>query len=140
MPKVQINCWLSPDAATRLKALSRQQKKSYGEVLTGLLMESPEPQPQDALSAIAAIEQRLAAVEQALGSRETLSATSGDSGKQVYARLAPDEQATWRQRMRELHAQNIGYRSIAKQLYQEGITGQDGLPVSISTITRICKG
>jgi hypothetical protein len=154
MPKVQINCWLSPDAATRLKTLSQQQKKSYGEVLTGLLLESPEPRPQDALAALAAIEQRLSAVEQTLVShetlsplatdsgnvsRETLSPLATDSGKQIYIRLASEEQATWKQRIRQLRAQNMSYGKISKQVYQEGLCGQDGLPLGTSTITRICK-
>ncbi|MCB1770737.1 MAG: hypothetical protein KDJ31_13735 [Candidatus Competibacteraceae bacterium] len=133
MPKVQINCWLPPEAATRLKALSQQHKRSYGDVLTGLLLAAPEPEPHDWLSAIAAIEQRLSTVEQ------SLSVASGDSGQQVYARLAWEDQAVWKQRIRELHAQNIGYRSIAKVVYEEGLTGQDGLPLASSTITRICK-
>lgn len=106
MSKVQINCFLTQDAAQHLKVLSRQQHQSYGEVLSVLLMESPEPATIDltaVIAAIAAIEQRLDAIERATIPNRQLSTIATDRDEREHSVL-------------ELHQQEISGRQIAQRL------------------------
>lgn len=58
----------------------------------------------------------------------------------VYATLGLDDQSLWKKRIRELRASGKSYAGISKMLFQEfQLSGQDGLPLSPSTIRSICS-
>lgn len=58
----------------------------------------------------------------------------------VYATLDIENQSLWKKRIRELRASGKSYAAISKTLFQKfQLSGQDGLPLSPSTIRGICS-
>ncbi|MCB1776976.1 MAG: hypothetical protein KDI50_06035 [Candidatus Competibacteraceae bacterium] len=119
----QIAVQLKPSTFQVLKQYSKTTGRSYATVITEAL-ELLATSTGETSQPLVKTSQPLVEASQPL----------------IYAKLDTEDQTLWKKRVRQLREGGKSYAAISKILFQESqLSGQDGLPLSPSTIRSICS-